>query len=89
MNASQLKARILAANPASHFFDRATMRFFGDRMSNYGVRVTTIRAYTKDFTGTEPRKVYELYRRQPVGHGLQKSHFWDMDTLDEVREVRP
>ena len=88
MNASQLKARILAANTASHFFDFATMRHFGDTMRNYGVRVATIRAYTKDFTGPEPRKVYELYRRQPVKHGLQTSHFWDMDTFEEVREVR-
>jgi hypothetical protein len=56
-------------NPDRHFFDRDTMRFFGDTMSNFGVRdggeVKTITA-----CGIETVDVWELYRKHPVKSGL-------------------
>ena len=42
MTPSELKANIRAHDPDSHFFDRKTMKFFGDTMSNYGVRKAEI-----------------------------------------------
>lgn len=66
MKPSELKAAILAADPDNHFFDRGAMRFFGDSMANYGVRSVTV-------GGVE---AWELYRRRPVRHGLQGSHYF-------------
>lgn len=40
MNASDLKYNV--EKTGSNFFSRDSMKFFGDRMSNYGVRVTEI-----------------------------------------------
>lgn len=66
-NASDLKYHYQDKNPDGHFFDRKTMKFFGDTMANYGVRNH----------GT----YFELYRKKPVKHGLSKSHYFDAITL--------
>lgn len=66
-NASDLKYYYQEKNPSGRFFDRKTMKFFGDTMANYGVRNY----------GT----YFELYRRNPVKHGLSKSHYFDAITL--------
>ena len=42
MTPSQLKYEVEAAGHERHFFDRSTMKFFGDTMSNYGVRSIVI-----------------------------------------------
>ncbi|WMX18713.1 hypothetical protein YpEc11_01 [Yersinia phage vB_YpEc11] len=41
INASQLKALHEKFDPSSLFFDRDTMKFFGDTMSNFAVIVDT------------------------------------------------
>lgn len=78
--ASDLKAFIESSGQEPYFFDRKTMKFFGDRMSNYGVRkpapITTI--------GGATVLAYELYRRRPVKHGLQKSAWFDATTFAHV-----
>ena len=67
----------------SHFFDRSSMKFFGDTMANYGLRVTTINEHIG--AGFNQQKtVYELYRRKPVKHGLKDSAYFDMDTFKRV-----
>lgn len=53
-----------------HFFDRDTMKFFGDTMANYGVR--------------DAGPYWELYRRRPVKHGLNTSAYFDKVTFDQV-----
>lgn len=58
-----------------HFFDRETMRFFGDTMKNYGLR-----SYNE--------KTWELYRRKPVKHGLDASAFFDKDTFKQIFNVK-
>lgn len=63
---SDLKYIYQQNNPNGHFFDRKTMKFFGDTMRNFGVR------------RTEDGNI-ELYRRKPVMHGLQKSHYFTPD----------
>jgi hypothetical protein len=56
-------------NPEGHFFDRKTMSFFGDTMSNFGVRDGgEIKTLTEK--GVENAEVWELYRKRPVKNGL-------------------
>jgi hypothetical protein len=73
MTPSQLKANVAATG--SYFFTRDSMKFFGDRMSNYGVRT----ASTVDGTS-----VWELYRKRPVKHNLQGSAYFDKGTFSQL-----
>ena len=78
MTPSELKANILKHNPDSHCFDRKTMKFFGDTMSNYGVRKTEMDGVA----------VWELYRKKPVKHGLKSSAFFRVTDFQQVFEMR-
>ena len=51
------------------FFTRDTMRFYGDSMSNYGVR--------------DNGDTWELYRKHPVKFG-QESAYFDKQTFNRV-----
>jgi hypothetical protein len=69
MTASDLKRLYERGNPEGYFFDRATMRFFGDTMRNFGVRDGgKVRSITAN--GIEEAEVWELYRKRPVKNGL-------------------
>lgn len=79
---SDLKYYVENAGHESHFFTRKTMSFFGDTMRNYGVRKTTVRTCydeSGNFTVHEgvDVEVYELYRKNPVKHGLKDSAYFD------------
>jgi hypothetical protein len=69
MTVSGLKALYERGNPGGHFFDRDTMRFFGDTMRNFGVadggKVKTMTA-----EGIAEAEVWDLYRKRPVHGGL-------------------
>jgi hypothetical protein len=75
MTASELK--YLTRDTEPHFFTHKTMKFFGDRMSNYGVKSTVIDTYSEK--GVE---CWELYRKRAVRHGLCKSAYFRKDTLN-------
>ena len=83
MNASELKYQVEQAGHDPHFFDRKTMRFFGDTMRNYGVCPATITTYTG-----ETVEAWELYRRRPVKHGLKSSAHFDKRTFARVFDAR-
>lgn len=78
--ASDLKFAVETSGHEPHFFTRGTMKFFGDRMANYGIR--------------QPREIvtqsgdtvraYELVRRRPVKHGLQSSAWFHAETFARV-----
>jgi hypothetical protein len=69
MTSSELKSLYERNNPGGHFFDRGTMRFFGDSMVNFGVRDGgTAKTITE--AGMEEVELWELYRKQPVKCGL-------------------
>lgn len=93
MNASQLRNAIETTGHESHFFDRETMRFFGDSMSNFGVRAVTVLAMgdtvNPDSGKYEMQSVdaWEIYRRHPVKHGLKGSHFFDRNTFKKLHCV--
>ncbi len=74
LTASDLKRMYLAHNPDGHFFDTQSMRFFGDTMGNFGVRI--VRIGDKD--------LYELYRKRPVKHDLARSYFFEPDKFKVV-----
>ena len=80
MKPSELKAAVLSADPDNHFFDRGAMRFFGDSMANYGVRSVTVGVQFDAAGAYYPGGLYleawELYRRRPVRHGMQGSHYF-------------
>ena len=77
MTTSELKRQYKSNNPEGCFFDRESMRFFGDTMSNYGVRDAEA---IKDYHG-ETFDCWELYRKHPVKHGLKSSTYFTKDTL--------
>jgi len=73
MKPCELKYRVSATG--SLFFDRDSMRFFGDTMRNYGVR---------DGGTIDGMPVWELYRRRAVKHGLKSSAYFDKVTFERV-----
>jgi hypothetical protein len=78
MTPSELKYKSLKEEP--HFFTHSTMKFFGDRMSNYGVRDGgTIKTYSG-----EEYQVWELWRKRAVKHGLKDSAYFDKITFKRV-----
>ena len=74
MNASELKAKIEQTGEQPYFFTRETMRFFGDTIRNFGVRMANRK-------GT---LCWELYRKRPVKHGLQGSFYFDKQSFRRV-----
>lgn len=92
MTPSELKYLLESAAESrgleSHFFDRKTMRFFGDTMRNFGVRAVSILANFdaagEYHPGGVPREVWELYRRRPVKAGNRGSFYFDRATLQRV-----
>lgn len=88
MTPSELKSELESRGTERYYFTRETMKAFGDRMSNYGVRKSTILAnfapdgtYHKDGVS---REVWELYRKRPVKHGNTSSAYFDCDTFNRV-----
>lgn len=69
---AQLRAAVTATG--SHFFTRASMKFFGDTMRNYGTRAAIV----------GDRVAVELYRRRPVKNGLRDSAYFDATTFERI-----
>lgn len=87
MTPSELKRHV--EQTGSYFFTRNTMKFFGDTMANYGVRSAVVRTrYRGDGNGFDPAgrevEAWELYRKRPVKHGLDSSHYFNKETFNEV-----
>ena len=89
MNPTELKCKVEQGKDR-FFFTRETMRFFGDTMRNYGVRDGGTMPYHWDNEGNNysdtPRtiEVWELYRKQPVKHGLKDGAYFDKKTFRRV-----
>jgi hypothetical protein len=81
MTPSDLKYTILGHHPESFFFDRKTMKFFGDTMANYGVRAKPVTVANS--RGIE-HTCWELYRKRAVKHGLGDSTFFDTTSLKRI-----
>jgi hypothetical protein len=71
MTSSELKYQHELNNPNSFYFTRKTMKFFGDTMKNYGVR-------------SHCSNTWELYRKNPVKHGLNSSAYFNKLNFTKV-----
>tara|TARA_R110002020_G_scaffold428322_1_gene637880 strand:- start:1001 stop:1270 length:270 start_codon:yes stop_codon:yes gene_type:complete len=80
-NASDLKYMHEYKNKDSHFFDRSSMRFFGDTMSNYvcSSKTVEINTYSDGII-----VCYELRRKKPVKRGLQSSAFFCAENFNRI-----
>ena len=72
MTPSELKYNV--EKTGSVFFTRDSMKFFGDTMKNYRVRAAI----------KNNLFVWELWRKNPVKHGLKKSAYFDQITFERV-----
>lgn len=81
MTPSQLKYQVEKSGNCQYFFDRESMKFFGDTMSNYGVRSKPVELI--DCLGNK-YQAWELYRKRAVKHGLNISTFFDIETFKRV-----
>lgn len=75
---SQLKG-FVNNGKSTYFFKRSTMRFFGDTMSNYGIKRHSISGQT----------VIELKRKKPVKHGLHESAYFMLEDgrIDAAKRI--
>ena len=88
MTPSELKQNVKAKTD-SVFFARSSMKFFGDSMKNYGVCSAKFdSSYDTDGNYNNGKKViidaWELYRKNPVKHGLKNSAYFDKLTFKKV-----
>jgi hypothetical protein len=83
-NPSDLKW-LMEKDPDSKHFSRENMKFFGDTMSNFGLRKPK---EIKDIMG-DIRFAYELYRKRPVKNGLDSSHWFEIHNDGTVVRVFP
>lgn len=80
MTPSELKHKV--EQTGSHFFDRKTLKFFGDTMKNFGV----IRVVGETKEG-EFLEVYELFRKRSVKNGLNSSHYFEIFTFKQLHNI--
>jgi hypothetical protein len=90
MTPTDLKYNVLRRDPDSHFFDRKTMKFFGDTMANFRCCSTTILTNWDEFGSyIEPPvevEVWCLYRkRNPKGLSC---YYFDKQTFEQVYEAK-
>ena len=82
MTKSELKNNV--ESNGSHFFDRSSMKFFGDTMANYYVPKHPVQVKMRDGNFSQ---CWELQRRNPVKHGLNKSAFFSCVDFSQVHGV--
>ena len=70
-------------NPEGHFFDKDTLKFFGERKSD--MRVDKDIVTIKDFSGND-RQAYRFTSKQRNAPGGPRTseHFFDKDTFEEI-----
>ena len=79
MKPSELKYKVEQAGNSPYFFDRKTMKFFGDTMKNYGVRKCSV------LTNSQiSYDCFELYRKRPVKNNNHSSAYFNQLTLERV-----
>lgn len=81
MTASDLKYHV--QQTGSNFFDRSSMKFFGDKMANYYVSANPVNITTS--SGVK-HTCWELTRVRPVKMGLQAPAYFDWTTYERVIE---
>jgi hypothetical protein len=77
MTKYELKEKVQATG--IYFFERDSLRFFGDTMKNYGVRSAVVDTYTQ-----VKIDCWELYRIHPVKNWNQKSTYFRKSDFERV-----
>ena len=83
ISVNQLIDRYQSKHPNGHFFDRETLKFFGERISEMRVLKGTVIVTS---CGGEKHKCYMLSSRQHNHPGGPKRvyHYFDVETYDDV-----
>ena len=78
-----LKLAHQEAHPESHFFDRDTLKFFGERLSS--MRLLKKHSTITDCMG-EVHECYCLSSPQKTPFGTRRTHwfYFDVKTLEEI-----
>jgi hypothetical protein len=84
MNASQLKAEIESTGQNPHFFDRKTMKFFGDTLANFAV-TGPVKIY--DWSG-ELVMCWNLYRKRATKSVAGSGYHFCVSTFRRVSGPR-
>lgn len=84
MTVPSLITNVKNNNPHSHFFDRDTLKFFGERISE--MRVLKNPVSVTDFNGNTHNCwcLSSLQRNAPMG-ATRVYHYFDTKTFEEVR----
>lgn len=83
MTVYTLREKHLQTHPTSHYFDRDTLRFFGERLSD--MRVLKGTCSVKDASGNEHTAycLSSLQRNAPAGPARHYAYF-DSTTFDHI-----
>lgn len=82
-NIDELIRAYYAKNPHGHYFDRDTLKFFGERISDMRLLAGTVRV--TDICGEEHEAyvISRLQRKYPGGPRRTRAYF-DTTTLDDI-----
>lgn len=82
-NIDELISAYYQKNPKGHYFDRDTLKFFGERRSEMRLLKDTVKV--KDISGEEHEAycISSLQRKHPSG--LRRTYaYFDVETLDYI-----
>ena len=82
-NINELIRAYYEKNPNGHYFDRDTLKFFGERVSDMRLLKGTVKI--KDISGKEHEAyvISRLQRKYPGGARRTYAYF-DVETLDDI-----
>lgn len=70
-------------NPRGHYFDRDTIRFFGERLSE--MRILKGTTVVKDMSGnTHTCYTLSAKQRRPDGVIVRKHTYFDIETMEDI-----
>jgi len=80
MTVLELKSKYQKNNPDGHFFDKDTMKHWGDTMNNFGIMKNPIQINTLK----GKKAVWVLYRKTVKDCFQQKMFYFDAETFNIV-----
>lgn len=82
---NQLKTAYYNKHPHGHFFDYATLKWFGERESD--MRLLKSKAKIKAWDGEHICYVLSSYQRKhPLG-ARRVHHYFDIETLEDIQAI--
>lgn len=78
----ELEAALKAKDPNDHTFDRDTLRFFGEHMSE--MRILKDTTMITDYWGQHECYVLSTLQRNHPNGPARVYHYYDVETLDRI-----